>query len=190
MIGVKIKKQEQGFTLAELLVAMSIFVVFVVVLVGIFVRLLKTYRYLDELILVNNSSGYVLEQLIREIRTGFDFCQNITTENPQPCQRDNQSFLTFTNNDLESVNYSLVNGELLRNGIALNSLETKVEDLKFFVTQENNYCFPWRVTVLMTVGPKNSEVKQKVSLQTTISSRVLPVEVPGVSFKVRDNCLK
>ena len=65
-----------GFTLVELLVAFSIFAILVAVVSGSFVRSLRIQRVALELMAINDNMAITLEQMMREMRTGYNFCTN------------------------------------------------------------------------------------------------------------------
>ena len=67
------KRKEEGFTLVELIVAMSVFLVATTFASGVFIQGLKSQRLLTQSIAVNNEMGVVLEQIAREIRVGYSF---------------------------------------------------------------------------------------------------------------------
>jgi len=69
-------KSQAGFTLVELIVAMSIFLIAIVIIVGAFIRSLRTQRIVNHLMAVNSNTSLVIEQMAREIRTGYEFKLN------------------------------------------------------------------------------------------------------------------
>ena len=68
-----------GFTLIELIVAFGIFAILISVASGSFVRSLRIQRVSLQLMAVNDNMAITLEQMMREMRTGYNFCTN--TEN-------------------------------------------------------------------------------------------------------------
>ncbi len=67
----ELSRKSAGFTLVELLVALSVFVVIFVGAIGTYLGALKNQRFLAELILINNNASLVMEQMAREMRTGY-----------------------------------------------------------------------------------------------------------------------
>src|SRR5690242_13190428 len=70
------KNSRGGFTMIELVVAMAVFSIIVTVILGGIVRSLQDQRRLSSLIAADNDVSIALEQMAREIRTGFRFCRD------------------------------------------------------------------------------------------------------------------
>lgn len=186
-------KHNQAFTVVELLTAMAIFSILLAIVVGIFIQSLRSQRILIHLIAINDNTGLVLEQMAREIRSGYDFCD----ENQALCDTVNFSNLSFFNYRGEMVNY-VFNSDakrVERNGLILTAPDVEVRDLKFRVYQDdndenpiNNICNPWRIVITMEVGSSNHRISQISRLQTTVSSRILPRESPRASEQIIQQC--
>lgn len=164
--------KKSGFTIVELLVAMSLFLILVAVATGTFVQTLKTQRVITELTAANDNATQAVEQMAREIRTGFGFIDST------------EGLLKFTNYRNESVSYKLIGNSISKctgdcqddtDFRAMTAPEVKVERLKFIISgKEFTDDFPTRVTLVLTVaGPKDV----KVNLQTTVSSRIIEPEL-------------
>lgn len=179
-------KKEKGFTIVELLVAMSVFAVLLTVAVGVFVRVIRTQRNLVHRMNINNNAGSVLEQITRDLRTGYNFCP-VDFENGEKCDLIETNSLVFTNRNGDSINYSLVNKAVKKDGIQLTASDVEINRLKFIIRQDN-VCDPWRITILMGVGSNKVEQDQYINLQATVSSRVLPRETLGAPQSVIDKC--
>lgn len=190
-------KSGAGFTVTELIVAMGVFVVVVVIAVGVFVGVVQNQRRLTELMAVNNNAGAALEQMTREIRTGYRFCEG---QNPaQPCDATTES-LNFENYAGDAVRYARTEGNRIVRSveggaeIGLTSSEVDVTDLAFIVAQRgltlgSDLCAPWRITILMRARPRgDADASRETKLQTTVSSRVFPVEAPGAPDSILQTC--
>jgi prepilin-type N-terminal cleavage/methylation domain-containing protein len=70
------QNSQRGFTLIEMLVAIGVFAVVVAIATGGFVNSLRTQRQVASLISAQSNASLVLEQMAREIRTGFLFCHD------------------------------------------------------------------------------------------------------------------
>lgn len=178
-----------GFTVVELIVGMSVFAILITVAVGAFIQAIRTQRLLTNLMEVNNNAGLVLEQLAREVRTGYLFCGDGTVA----CDNVSSPSLNFKNFEGTSVSYGLANGAITRTvggaRVALTASDVNIRNLNFIIDQKNaNLCNPWRVTILMEVASRNPAVNQFVPLQSTVSSRVLPRDVPGAPEALINQC--
>lgn len=170
------KDSMKGFTVLELLVALSLFSILTAVSVGIFVRALQMHR---EIIAFSNTldvSGQILEQMTREMRTGSNF---VVEGSPS-------SKIAFINARGEDVGYQLVNGVIGRcvEGCLsvplgeeatyyrpLHDKTLTVDRLMFLGSgfAPNDNLPPFVVISLRLKGPWDKVVQ----LQTSVSSRTL-----------------
>jgi prepilin-type N-terminal cleavage/methylation domain-containing protein len=187
--------RESGFTVVELLVAISIFVVFLGIAFGVFVQAVKGQRELTRFFAVQNNAALVLEQVMREVRTGYWFCDGSHpsgTGLPLPCESDADS-LTFVNHGGQTVTYALDNGAVVRSegsapAVALTSDVVRVSNLRFLVTQMNDKCAPPRITIALEVGLAGAGNVAPIPLETSVASRVLPIDVKDAPDDIRSTC--
>lgn len=192
----KVFLNREGYTVVELIVAMSVFIVMLTVSVGSFVQALRSERKLVALMAIENNAGAVIEQMAREIRTGYAFCDTVNPnytailqELPSHGACDKNS-LSFINHKGLGMYYQFSGGVITRTDTAtleqtaMTAENVNVNSASFTLSQTNSgesICNPWRVTITMEVGSKNPTVTEITNLETTVSSRTLPVEAPGVS---------
>jgi len=170
-----------GFTLIELIVAVSLFSVVVSIAAGGFVSALRTQRQSSALTLANSNVSLALEQMSREIRTGKNFgCVGSLggAETPSTCSNG----LAFTNANGESVAYCpdgaggivrALNSDCAA-GEEITSDSVIVNYLLFRLVGTSGGQAPARVTILLGVGPREKEISGNVlNLETTVSSRFL-----------------
>lgn len=172
-----------GFTLVELIVAMSVFVVVISLTSGIFVRALRAQRQVNQLMMVNSDASLVLEKLAREARLGFNF--NVTND-LGGCSSgtfDSLGFQRARNGSITSVIYrwnsSLETIERSEGGasfVPLNSPNVLVKRFCFLETQEQD-TDPWRITFVLSETSTQEGIDYSFNLQSTISARLLPDEV-------------
>lgn len=157
-----------GFTLIELIIASSLFVVLISVASGAFINTLRTQRIIMNLSESMNNTSFTIEQIAREVRVGFQFEGGGDT-------------LEFTNSSGDLVKYTLVSLDSNTKGIersenggvgeTITSPDVNIDNLEFILQgEEAGDGEPPRITILISV---KSEKDIKVNLQTTISSRVL-----------------
>ena len=168
-------KQRQGFTVVELIVAMSVFLILMTVATGSFVSAIRSQRAATAFMGVNNNASLVLEEIAREIRTGHSF----VLAGDEGCGNGGQTGITFTDFSSSTVLYTVKDGVILKQKaeedlIPVTASTVNVERLCFMRVDVD----PWRVTVLLTAGLVHSTYEgQKVNIQTTISSRILPRDI-------------
>jgi prepilin-type N-terminal cleavage/methylation domain-containing protein len=88
------RRNKKGFTLIELLITVGLFVVIVTIAVGGFVNAIHTQQQVASLISSESNVSLALEQVAREVRTGYLFCivpgntQAVTGNNPNGADSD------------------------------------------------------------------------------------------------------
>lgn len=183
--------KKQGFTLIELLVSLGLFAIIVAIAIGGLTRALRSQRQVASLLAASSNVSLVLEQMAREMRTGFDFyCDRGDPSQPCPIVSE----VTFTNSSGEVVTYCLENGAIER-GVDIEGLgvacggsgfepitgdNVTIQYLNFLLLgngssfRDNPDGFPPRVTIAIGVSPKEATIADRVlSLQTTVTSRLL-----------------
>lgn len=185
----------------ESLVAASIFLLLTSIAVGAFVQALKSQRALIALMSLSSNAGSSLEQMARELRTGYGFCADRASATDDCAVDDTR---------IEFVNYAGVSttlelafdggrGYLARNGYPLTSPDIDVVAVRFIVSQEIfpkppdtvalSACAPWKITIAFTARPTNTFLGERsFSMQTTVTSRVLPREAPNVPNEILNYC--
>lgn len=182
--NIKTNKYETAFTLVELLVAVSLFLVAITITVGVFVRSLKTQRVANSIMSVNSSASLAIEQMAREIRQGVFFTVSGNSSLCSGEQFDQLEFQRYKGGGFIPIVYRLnrASGRIERtegNGApsALTSPDVKVQRLCFALSGGGGRKTspPWRITVFMRLLPRDPGLSEKtLDLQTTISARILP----------------
>lgn len=183
------RRSKNGFTLVELLVAIGLFSILVAIATGGFVSALRTQRQVAGLIAAQSNAGLALEQVAREIRTGYLFCHD--TAGSPTCHDAignictaagltlNCADLDFYNSQSANVVYSLSGGELVRseNGVPqpITGENVVIKYLTFtvFGNTEGDHWSP-RITIDMGVAPNSNDpalVNNVLNLQTSVSAR-------------------
>ena len=102
IINCKLKINNKGFTIVELLIAMSIFIILTSITAGGFINVLRNQRIVVALMAANDNMGLTIEQIAREIRTGYNFC------------KVSESKFQFVNADDEVIRYGFDSGGIIR----------------------------------------------------------------------------
>lgn len=165
----KIKENDGGFGLIEILVSMAIFLIVITIVVQIFMmgmggtkRLFGRQNALD-------SARFIMESMSKELRMS-----EITTAG------GNWNTIDINNPKLpiQHVRYSFSGNNITRNIIGdgepaavLNSNDVQISNGQFYVTVPTTNSPP-RVTITITVTSVGRATQQvQVNLQTTVSSR-------------------
>jgi prepilin-type N-terminal cleavage/methylation domain-containing protein len=172
----KYVKKQQGFTLVELIVAMSLFSIIVVVISGIFMQTVKFQKIVANRAAAIDNLGLAMEEMARGIRTGVYFPRLLDLENLSP-----QNSITFTDYRDEDVTYALEGDRITKNiedyngPLAITSSNIEITDLKFILRGKNSSRdsgddIPPRITISMTAKGIYSE---PFTLQTTVGARLI-----------------
>ncbi len=185
-----------GFTIVELLVGMSVFIVFFVGAIGIFFGATKNQRILVERISMNNNAGLVLEQMARELRTGY------FGEGQQAPASDCSGSITFTSGQEVDVSgnpvvitYAWMGDAITRTSSgggsgSLTASNVEVKKLCIYALyagdSEKPTCYPPRFVISMEIKSKNLNLENAAQapssfISTTVSSRILPREIQNAS---------
>jgi prepilin-type N-terminal cleavage/methylation domain-containing protein len=158
----------KGFTLIELLVATGLFVMVTGLAAGVFVNSLRSQQAVVALMAANDNASLALEQMSREIRTGYQFSTN-----------SQKTELQFLDQKLGKVTYRFNedDGVIERNGLPLTSRNVKISYLFFdLLGALANDGQSTRVTIRLAVSAIDQGAKDIVTrLQTTVSSRQLDI---------------
>lgn len=94
-------KQHAGFTLIEVMVAVSIFAIVVTVGIGSLMTVNKSYRQSQAQRTVIDNLSFAMESMVREIRIGQEYTcgASVIYQDFQDCQSPYFSFVSFDIND-------------------------------------------------------------------------------------------
>jgi len=194
------RNMKKGFTLVELLITVGLFVIVITIAVGGFTNAIRTERQVSSLIAAQSNVSLVLEQMSREIRTGYLFCHDAGGATPSSrCNDVNNSSLPtcsvaastgvwtcptldFYDAQVNHVNYSWAGGQLMESvgtnpALSLTGDTITVKYLKFTLfgqTEGDNW--PPRITISIGVTPSSTDpavANDVINLQTTVSSRII-----------------
>jgi prepilin-type N-terminal cleavage/methylation domain-containing protein len=181
------RNDKNGFTIIELLVAMSVFVIIIAIVSSTFISTLRAQRTLLALMAANDSASLAMEQMMREIRTGRNFCIgviNILTHNCPVVGFSNDN-LSFENANNQPVVYQLNNTthsiERSENGgtsfAPITNDVVEIYNLRYLLVDQN---LPnpqkWPKRLLITFRSQVSGIEQikfETNWQTSVSVRTL-----------------
>lgn len=156
----------------ELLVAMGIFLILISIASSGFVSSLRTQRELTGLISINDSANLTLEQMMREIRTGYNFT------------KISQNELQFVNSENKIIYYRIIDGAIERGEtdmlatvtyrkITADNVRIKNFNIKVMGGAAADGYQPRITIALSIVGITKYLENVPVDVQMTVSSRTL-----------------
>jgi type II secretory pathway pseudopilin PulG len=174
--------QRKGFSLIEALVAASLFMIIIVIVSGLYIRVLGLQRRASGAARVQENALFVVETVAREVRIS-------TIDNPvSDCSSGSDpvpgSTITITPAHIGApVVYRLTNGIVEREEAGevreITSPEVFFDDLTFIVNCSAGDDEQSRVTLVMTV--RNNSLRPQnqtpMTLQTTVVSRDLVTDL-------------
>lgn len=170
--------RSSGYTMVELVVATGVFLIVVSIAVGGFVQALRTQRQAAALIAMNSATSLILEQMVRDIRTGTEFCDLARATCPisswPPFNAGSYfSDLTFNSANGTVSHYYLDGSRIAKNGQDLTPDSINVRYLRFYLYgNQDGDGRPPRVTIILGVSPRENGVRNNVvNVQTTVSAR-------------------
>ncbi|MEK7555321.1 MAG: type II secretion system protein [Patescibacteria group bacterium] len=183
-------RDANAFTLIELLVAMGIFVIVISIVSASFIQALRTQRSISALMEANDNTSLVLEQMAREIRTGYRFCTaSAPILNLDPiyighCDSLAADEMAFINAHNEEVSYRFESEAIWKKKSILGVSEDKkitadnikVNNFKIIlVGNDSGDSLQPKITVSLSISPKDERDVKGVStdIQTTISPRLI-----------------
>ena len=138
---------EKGFTLVEVMVAISIFAIIVSVGIGALFNMSQAYAYSRAQQRITDQLNFVLENMMRELRTGSNYTcgSGISGQAPTGSDCTNAGQILFTSNEIQTgateIWYGIQNNEFSKiadAGAPEALLSNEIEDLEFNVTVYGN----------------------------------------------------
>ena len=175
----------KGVTMIELLVAMSIFAIFVTVAIGGFVQALANQRLVLRLMSATDNMSLTLEQIMREARVSTDFAPSSGTSNTLqfrrvetgPTGNDEEYLIEYRydsiNKSITRTKTRLVNGSPTNDvtQAKFNSDDVEVTDFRV-IGQQITPAGPVRITLLVGVSVTDKARTITNHIQTTVSTRL------------------
>lgn len=184
-----IKGIREGYTLLELIVAIGIFSIGLAIVVGVFTQALRTQRSLNALMQAQSNASITLEQIMREIRAGFNFTSASTAGSVCNTRGlfDSLTFSRFINNEKVTVSYEWSGSSITRTQTGsggnvttsvMNDASVLINSACFDLSQSNQNS-PWKIGFFASISPSDSRISDRiVNVETTVSARILPEETP------------
>lgn len=155
-------RKNKGFTLIELIVALSIFGLIIPATMNIFLSGIEGQRKSYAIQIAQENIRYALESMSKEIRMSrIKDTSTINTLN----------ITAYKSTGVEDVTYSLSSGKIMRNGQAITSSKMNVTSMKFYLSNVGDPSSTATIAIIMESLEGESQKRAKINLQTTVSTR-------------------
>lgn len=131
-------KNNKGFTLIEIMVAVSIFAIVMMIAIGAVLAIVSANKKAESLSSVINNLNFALEAMNRDLRTGYDYICVDPTGNAcggiqfSSSQADGDSVTYSFDSSAKSITKTDTSGTF-----SVISTEIYIEDLKFYLADED-----------------------------------------------------
>jgi prepilin-type N-terminal cleavage/methylation domain-containing protein len=187
MIFLKHKKNQNGFTLIELIVAIGVFSIVMVIATGSLLSVITANRKAQSFKSVLNNLSFAVESMSRSMRVGSVYhCGDVSTYSTERNCGSGDSFMAFeaSNGDVGDPNdqiiYRLNGGRIQRSTNSggdyswVTAIDVVIDDLKFVVRGTGSNPSQPSVTISIT---GHMEIDQRTrtdfNLETYVSQRLL-----------------
>ncbi len=187
----KIKKNNRGFSLAEMLVAVGIFTIAILVSSSVFINVNSLQQQTANMAKLQNEGRYLMEKMGKEIRgRELDYGQTILSSAGladalvfKPDEYG-ETYKLFFDSVSQSIKIETKNSDTVARDAALSKDEIIVENLFFKVAplvdpysvleSVNPPLEQPRVTIVMTIKNRGviERFQKTLHLQTTVSSKI------------------
>lgn len=165
-------RNQRGFTIVELLVAMSLFTILMAIISGVFVQSLRTQRGTVALIAANSNASLAIEQMSREMRTGKDFDVGFGVG----AAGEGESVTFYSSREKQNVTYiwNKTAKSIEKNSERITAENVAVEKLIFNLLENPAGAdLPDRITIALSIGAPAVQLDTPfINIQTSVSARL------------------
>lgn len=172
---------KKGFTLIELMTAVSIFSIVMTISMGSIVGIFDANRKSRSLKTVLNNLNLAVESMSKEIRFGTNYhCGSGDITEPQDCP-SGDTLVSILSSDSTQITYRLndksIEKQIDDGGyISLTAPEIIVDDLTFYVLgARSEDLFQPKVLIKIKSHSGEGKGRSDFTLQTTVSQRILDI---------------
>jgi type IV fimbrial biogenesis protein FimT len=180
LLSSKAPKLERGFTLIEIMVAVSIFALVMVVAIGAVLSIVSANKKSQAVSSVLTNLNFALESMLRDLRTGY----NYGCDGGGDCSDGGDIISLYSTQSNDTVEYAVTDGSITKSvggatPLYLTSKEVNIDTLKFYLTgtaktASGDYVQP-RIIIIVK-GTYNGFGKlTEFHLQTMVSQRRIDI---------------
>jgi prepilin-type N-terminal cleavage/methylation domain-containing protein len=186
----KIKNTARGFTLIEIMVAVSIFALVMMVSIGAVLSIVSANKKAQAVSSVITNLNFALEAMVRDLRTGYNYDCGGADVSGTDCEDIGSSRIRFistqssTDDNPVPVEYNLEDGSITKSvddgpALSLTSEEVRIEELSFYVigttkSSGGDYNQP-RIIIILKGSYEGFGSLAEFHLQTMVSQRRIDI---------------
>ena len=176
----KTYKASSGFTLIELMVSVSIFMMVMTISMGSILGIFDANRKSRSLKTVMNSLQLTIDTISREMRYGKNYhCGSPGQDDvPNDCASEPKSYISFLSSEGDQITYKLDNGAIKKsvNGgsfIPVTGQDLVVQSLTFYVVgaPAGDMRQPKAIMLVKGYSGSNTRSRSDFALQSMVSQR-------------------
>lgn len=166
-------KQQSGFTLIEMLVAVSIFVTVAMIVSLVFVSLAQANRRARNIKLLVDNVNFAMDSMVLDLKTSKSFSCLSGSGTDEDCQGISYDPLSPTPGENYTYDYRVVdgNGTIFRGDLPLTSPQINIDDLHFSLVNNNLDNKQQGIYVYVHASAKERTTVVDFNLQTFVSAR-------------------
>ncbi|MDO8729313.1 MAG: type II secretion system protein [bacterium] len=178
------KQPNKGFTLIELMVAISIFIVVMTISMSSIIGVFDANRKSRSLKTVLNNLNLAVESMSKEMRFGKNYhCGSGTVTEPKNCSSGGDALISFLSSDNLQIVYKL-NGTTIEKSIdggntyiAVTAPEIVIDNLVFYSkgVDSSDTLQPKVIVKIKSHAGTTGKGRSDFTLQTLISQRALDI---------------
>lgn len=174
----------EGFTLVELMVAISIFTIVMTISMGSIISVFDANRKSQSLKTVMTNLNLVVESISKEMRYGKNYhCGSLGSLTvPRNCQMGD-TFISFLSSEDTQITYKLndqtIEKEVDNGGfIAVTAPEIIIDDITFYTLgASSNDTLQPKVIIKINGHSGRNKGRSDFTIQTLVSQRVLDIDI-------------
>jgi prepilin-type N-terminal cleavage/methylation domain-containing protein len=164
-------QNQKGFTLIEIIVSVSIFVVVMLIAVGAVLNAVDANRKAQSLNVIINNLNLTFESMVRDLRTGKNYSTSCGSNCIQFMDKEGRS-VTYTHGSSDGALYINRDGFTGR----ISGDEVVLEYVNFTVRGLGSRDGPERILIQIKGSAGTGRTESKFNVETLVTSRILDIE--------------
>lgn len=174
-------RHQKGFTLIELMTAVSIFAIIMTISLGSILGVFDANRKTKSMKAIMSNLNLAIETMSKEMRYGENYhCGSSGSQStPQNCPSGDMS-MSFLSSEGEQITYSINSGAIYKqidsvDSIPVTAPEVTIDDLTFYTLGAGTSNSLQPKIIIRIRGHAGTKIRSDFILQTLVSQRALDI---------------